>query len=144
MNLLKLLFGSILIYNTGLFIVKASLLYQYLRFFVERKWRRACHIVMAVVVVGGVAFLTASVCTCIPTQKFWNDAVPGTCVNKQSEYLPYLSNHAHCSVLWYSFSTFNLITDLACWLLPIPVLSKLKMPRKQKISLVLVFTLGGL
>lgn len=139
-----MLYASILVYNSGLFIVKASLLYQYLRFFVDLRWRRACHIIMGIVVVGGLAFLTASICTCIPVGKFWDDDIEGTCIDRQGEFYLRSLDDANCLVFWYSFASFNLVTDLACWLLPIPVLSKLKLPKKQKITLVFVFTLGGL
>lgn len=40
---------------------------------------------MAIVVVGGLSFMLSAVCTCIPVQKFWNDDIQGTCINKQSE-----------------------------------------------------------
>ena len=81
--MLKLLFASIIDYNLGLFIIKASLLYQYLRFFVQRQWRTACHIIMAIVISGGAAFILASIMTCNPVAKFWNDSLEGSCVNKQ-------------------------------------------------------------
>jgi hypothetical protein len=84
-RLLKLLYSSILVYNTGLAIVKASLLYQYLRFFVARKWRRACYGMFAIVVVGALAFLTTSACTCIPVSAFWDTDIRGSCINTQSK-----------------------------------------------------------
>jgi hypothetical protein len=84
-RLLQLLYSSILVYNTGLAIVKASLLYQYLRFFVERQWRRACYAMFAVVVVGALAFLITSACTCIPVAAFWNNNIQGHCINTQSK-----------------------------------------------------------
>ncbi|OCT47202.1 hypothetical protein CLCR_02622 [Cladophialophora carrionii] len=52
----------------------------------------------------------------------------------------------HCidmMAFWFSFSGFNIVTDVAVWVLPMPVLWKLQLPRKQKISLVAVFALGG-
>jgi hypothetical protein len=47
-------------------------------------------------------------------------------------------------VFWYAFSVFNLLSDLACLGLPMPVLVKLKLPKKQKVSLIFVFALGTL
>jgi hypothetical protein len=85
-RLLQLLYSSILVYNSGLMIVKASLLYQYLRFLVERKWRRACYITLAVTVTGSLSFLITSACTCIPVAAFWNDNIKGNCINTQGEY----------------------------------------------------------
>lgn len=80
-RLLQLLYSSIMVYNSGLFLVKASLLCQYLRFFVERSWRRACYVLMGIIVAGGVAFLTTSACTCVPVAGFWNGN--GKCINIQ-------------------------------------------------------------
>lgn len=46
--------------------------------------------------------------------------------------------------LWYTMASFQLATDIATLLLPIPVLIKLQIPRKQKFTLIFVFLLGGL
>ena len=129
-RLLQLLYISILVYNSSLAIVKASLLYQYLRFLVERKWRRACYITLGLVLAGSSSFLTAAACTCIPVAAFWRKDIHGTCIDT--------------GVFWYAFSVWNLISDFACLALPLPVLLKLKLPKKQKISLIFVFTLGAL
>lgn len=101
-RLLQLLYSSILVYNSGLAIVKASLLYQYLRFFVERRWRRACHIMFVIVVLGALSFLLTSACTCIPVAAFWNTEIEGRCINTQSE-----------SARQRSFST-NSVSLLVC------------------------------
>jgi hypothetical protein len=46
------------------------------------------------------------------------------------------------TALWYFYASFNLLTDILCWALPIPVLAKLILPRRQKYTLMFVFTLG--
>jgi hypothetical protein len=46
--------------------------------------------------------------------------------------------------LWFTFAATSIVTDLAIWLLPMPVLKSLQLPRKQKYSLMGVFALGGL
>jgi hypothetical protein len=129
-RLLQLLYASIFIYNTGLFTCKGSIVYQYLRFFVERTFRRLAWALIAVIVVGALTFLLGTALTCMPVDKFWYVEKPGGCINKQA--------------FWYSFSSFNLVTDFACLALPIPVLWKLQLPRRQKISLLFVFGLGAL
>ena len=129
-RLLQLLYASIFIYNMGLFICKVSILYQYLRFFVQKIYRRAAYGLIAIIIIGRLAFLLTNALTCLPVDKFWYTEKSGHCINK--------------TPFWYSFSAFQLVTDCAVWALPIPVLWKLQLPRKQKIGLVLVFTLGAL
>lgn len=38
----------------------------------------------------------------------------------------------------------NIVTDLAILIVPIPVLSKLQLPRKKKVGLILIFAAGSL
>ncbi|KIW24041.1 uncharacterized protein PV07_09780 [Cladophialophora immunda] len=129
-TLSKLLYASIIVYNLGLFLVKDSILYQYLRFFVERRYRLAAWILIVFICVAGVTFILTSCFSCWPVAYYWDKSIKG----------------GHCVDLmafWFSFSGFNIVTDLAVWVLPMPVLKSLQLPRKQKISLIAVFALGG-
>src|SRR5947209_5118912 len=116
----QLLYASIILYNFGLFLVKDSILYQYLRFFVDRRYRYGAWFLIGVIFVGGIAYILASCFACLPVPFFWDKTIQGGhCVNREA--------------LWFSFSGFNIITDFAIWVLPMPVLWKLQLPRKQKI-----------
>ncbi|KPI35770.1 uncharacterized protein AB675_11180 [Cyphellophora attinorum] len=127
--ILKMLYISVIVYNAGLILVKFSLLHQYLRFFVERKWRRADYTIMCIVIGGGISIIFTGIFTCNPIPRFWDRAgVEGVCINIQA--------------LWYFYASFNLLTDILCWALPIPVLAKLVLPSRQKYTLMFVFTLG--
>ncbi|KAJ9610699.1 hypothetical protein H2200_005476 [Cladophialophora chaetospira] len=129
-TMLKVLYASIIVYNLGLFLVKDSILYQYLRFFVERRYRRAAWFLIGFILVGGVAFILTGCFACSPIAFSWDKSIQGGhCINQEP--------------LWFSFSGFNILTDLAVWVLPMPVLWKLQLPRKQKLSLIGVFALGG-
>jgi hypothetical protein len=110
--------------------VKASLLFQYLRFFVHRKYRLAAWGMLGVIIIGGVILSALQMFQCRPVAYLWDKTLSGTCTKAQAE--------------WYTNAGFNLATDIACLALPIPVLLRLQLPKKQKISLVLVFLLGGL
>jgi hypothetical protein len=127
---LQLLYASIIVYNFALLVVKDSLLYQYLRFFVHRKYRIIAWCMMAFIMVGGIALILISCFSCHPVAYFWDKTVDGSCITRQP--------------LWYTMAGFQLSTDFATLALPIPVLLALQLPKKQKISLVLVFMLGGL
>ena len=79
---------------------------------------------------GGIILILILCFSCKPVAFFWDKSIDGTCMNTQP--------------LWYTTSGFQLATDFACLGLPIPVLMKLQLPRKQKISLIFIFILGGL
>ncbi|KAL6246787.1 hypothetical protein RBB50_006094 [Rhinocladiella similis] len=130
-TLSKLLYASIIVYNLALFLVKDSILYQYLRFFVQRGYRIAAWCLIGIIGVGGCAFILTSCFSCWPIAYYWDKTTikNGHCVDMLA--------------FWFSFSAFNIATDLAVWFLPMPVLKRLRLPRKQKISLIAVFALGG-
>lgn len=46
--------------------------------------------------------------------------------------------------IWFFNAAFNILTDIIILALPMPVLSSLRLPIKQKIGLMFVFALGGL
>ncbi|KEF61380.1 uncharacterized protein A1O9_02946 [Exophiala aquamarina CBS 119918] len=126
----KLLYASVIVYNLGLMFVKDSILYQYLRFFVARSYRRAAWGLIGIVTVGGIVMVVTSTVSCLPVPFYWDKTVEGGhCINLMA--------------FWFAFSAFNIVTDLAVWLLPMPVLKNLQLPRKQKYSLIGVFALGG-
>ncbi len=130
-RLAKLLYSSIIIYNLGLFAVKDSILCQYLRFFVETHYRRAAWFLIGFISVGGLAFILTSCFACRPVASFWDRSIEG----------------GRCIALmafWFCLAAFNILTDIAVWLLPMPVPKSLQLPKKQKISLIGVFALGGL
>lgn len=111
--------------------MKGSILYQYLRFFTERRYRYTAWFLIVFVFVGGTAFILANCFACKPVAFFWDKSIEGgRCFNREG--------------LWFSFSGFNILTDFLTWLLPMPVLWKLQLPKKQKMSLIGVFALGGL
>jgi len=127
----QLLYASIIVYNLGLMFVKDSILYQYLRFFVARTYRRAAWFLIGVITTGGVAMVVTSCVSCLPVPFYWDKTVKGgRCINLMA--------------FWFTFSGFNIVTDLSVWLLPMPVLKSLQLPRRQKYSLIGVFALGGL
>ncbi|KAK5193383.1 hypothetical protein LTR99_006935 [Exophiala xenobiotica] len=126
----QLLYASVIVYNIALFLVKISILYQYLRFFVQRSYRLTAWCLIGFIGFGGFAFILTTCFSCWPIKYYWNKSIKG----------------GHCVdmlAFWFSLSAFNITTDLAVWFLPMPVLKRLQLPRKQKISLIAVFALGG-
>jgi hypothetical protein len=71
----------------------------------------------------GVIFL------CQPISAYWNVKASGTCMNAEMHF--------------FSTAVVGIILDWAIWILPIPVVGRLRLPQKQKWGLMGVFGLGG-
>jgi len=79
-------------------------------------------------------WLVASVFTaCVPLEAFWN------------WWLVFV-RPVYCqpATLWWANAGLHIASDVMIFLLPLPMLSTLSLPRKQKIALVGVFALGFL
>lgn len=98
--------------------------------FPTRRMRIACNTMIAVLATYGTWTILSAWLNCIPVSKFWDDSVPGYCLNKEG--------------LWFSNAAMHILTDLVILVLPMPVLNSLQLPKRQKIALMGVFALGGL
>ncbi|KAI9771342.1 MAG: hypothetical protein M1840_002312 [Geoglossum simile] len=119
-------------YNPALMATKTSILIFYLKLSeIQKLFRWASIVTLVVVNVGGVVLTLLNIVQCRPVSVTFKDPSlqAGKCMDIVTLYL--------CS------SPLNIITDLAILFLPIPILTGLRLPRKQKNVLVLVFGLGG-
>jgi hypothetical protein len=124
---------GVLFYNLSLTFTKISILCLYKRIFTYSWVKRAIQVVLSAVLAIGV-WQIASVCTaCIPLEAFWN------------WYLVF-TTHVYCQPpnLWWANAGLHIFTDVTIVLLPMPVLSGLRLPRRQKFAVVCVFALGFL
>ncbi|KAK4142422.1 uncharacterized protein C8A04DRAFT_13223 [Dichotomopilus funicola] len=125
---MKCFYVSIIVYNVGMALTKISTLLLYKRIF--------NHTMMHKVVMYGLAFLVCWAITlcfllpmvCMPVAAFWDPSVKGFCLDN--------------GTIWYVMAGVNLVTDFTVFSLPIPVISSLQLPKKQKAMLLIVFTLG--
>lgn len=95
--------------------------------------KRAIRIVLFAVLAIGV-WLVASVCTaCIPLEAFW-------------KWWLVFVRPVYCQPpnLWWANAGMHITTDIVIVLLPMPVLSTLRLPRRQKMAVMGVFALGFL
>lgn len=147
------LYASVPTYQLGLTLTKISLLLQYWRVFVGTNIRRPI-IIMAVVTILygmrppptqhpllfpfhgpltklplGIWSICSTLFMCAPIAFFWNPALQGKCLNR----------HA----IWFSNAAMNILTDFVIFILPMPVLRELHLPRRQKCALIGVFALGA-
>ncbi|KAK4544171.1 hypothetical protein LTR36_004381 [Oleoguttula mirabilis] len=109
-------------------VTKLSILMQYLRIFSSRTTRSLCYLLLFFVVLATSWAFFRGTFLCIPMHKLWKPEVPGHCVDAEK--------------YWLSVAVVNTALDSLVLCLPIPAISSLHLPRKQKASLVLVFTLG--
>jgi len=65
---------------------------------------------------------------CLPFEKLWTPAIPGHCINIKA--------------FWTANPALNIVFDIVIFILPIPLLWGLKLPKRQRLGLVGVFALG--
>ena len=87
---------------------------------------------MLLVLIFGAATwgIFGNIFLCDPVRSYWDVTLSGTCMDKENHF--------------WSTSIIGIVLDFAIWLLPMPVVGKLKLPKRQKMGLLLVFGLGGL
>lgn len=97
----------------------------------ERLFRVLSYLTLAVVNAAGIALTFLNIFQCRPVSATFKDQIP---------------SGASCTdivTLYLSSAPVNIITDLAILFLPIPILTGMRLPRKQKIILVITFSFGA-
>lgn len=111
---------------------KTSILIFYLRLAKNTQviLRYASWVTLAVVNIAGIVLTFMNIFQCKPTEAAWNSSFVGktTCIPLLTEFI--------CA------APVNIVTDLAILALPIPVLTGMRLPSRQKTILVLTFALG--
>ncbi|SMR44732.1 unnamed protein product [Zymoseptoria tritici ST99CH_3D1] len=125
----KAFYASVILYNASLLMSKLSILLQYLRIFPQKGFRVVCYVVLGIVAAYATFAILTAIFACNPIRSFWDQSVQGTCLPR----FP----------IWFANSAFNIISDIAIALIPMPLLDKLGMPKNTKRALQLVFLLGG-
>ena len=111
--------------------IKASILVLYHRvFFVSRHFTKMLWAV-GIFVLGYSGVLGgASLIQCLPLGYIWDPSIKGYCLK-----IPLAAT---------ILAVFNVITDFIILFMPMPVLWKLQMERKEKLQIMGMFLLGGL
>ncbi|OAK95949.1 MFS monosaccharide transporter-like protein [Phaeosphaeriaceae sp. SRC1lsM3a] len=119
------------LYNPALMATKTSILVFYLSLSATHKvFRWATIATLVVVNCGGLALTILNIVQCRPVNAAWASPVPASasCTNIVTVYL--------------SSAPLNIITDLAIFFLPMPILTSMRLPKKQKVILVITFGFG--
>jgi hypothetical protein len=120
----------VVLYRASLVAVKICFLLHYLRIFPLPTVRKACFILLALIVVWGLLQLLIVIFQCRPVFGFWDKSIDSTCLPVAPQ--------------WYIHAAGNIVTDIAILVLPLPVLNTLTLPFREKILLLGVFCLGFL
>jgi len=123
--------AGVIVYNVGLVLTKDSILLQFLRFFLEPGYRGAAWALVALLSAYAIVVVLVNIFACTPIAFRWDkDISGGKCL--------------HLLAFWLGNASFNILTDIALCLLPIPALRSLHLPRRQKYWLLMVFALCAL
>ncbi|PGH02019.1 hypothetical protein AJ79_07757 [Helicocarpus griseus UAMH5409] len=125
---LKMFWGVQIAYKFTLNTCKMSILLLYRRIFVTKKFRIVVNIVFTFVFLYFIASVIANILECRPVARIWDKTVEGQCFN--------LTGH------WIANAVSTSSTDIATLILPMPVIHRLCLPRKQKYGLMCIFALG--
>ncbi|KAF4784118.1 hypothetical protein HER10_EVM0004408 [Colletotrichum scovillei] len=127
---MKCFWVSVLFYSLGHLSFKMAFLLQYYRVLVTHYMKKYYIAAMIFVGLWGLSVVIISFIWCIPLEGFWDHSVPAKCLPQQ--------------VLFYLFGACSIATDVLIFLLPLPALIQLKLPRTQKLYLLGIFSLGFL
>lgn len=121
---------SSIFYNACLGFIKISVLALYMRLG-DKNLRRVAIIMLGVIICQAGGNVFACIFQCTPVEAAYRidmDPEEMSCVNINAFYL------ANAAV--------NILTDIMTYTLPIPLVIKLKVPRRQKIGLGIILGLG--
>ena len=123
-------------YGFLIFFIKLSILLQYLRIFAPtRKGNMFLYVGVHVCIWTNLIFYLVEtvfhIVTCTPRERIWNPLITtGHCFNIDADY--------------QASGVFNVISDLAILILPMPCVWRLRMPLKKKILMTTIFATGVL
>lgn len=117
------------IYGMALLTIKMSVLCLYIRVLTYDYVRLAAKIMLGIVAVSHTWIIASILTGCIPLDTLWNRTKDA-------------NTYCHPGSVYWSHSGLNIGTDFLTALLPLAVLHKLHVPRRQKIALYCVFLLA--
>ena len=106
--------------------VKLALLFLYRRIFEHSSFLRIVNGMIVLIFVWAIVMTFMAIFNCKPISAFWT--TEGTCLNFKEFAIGY--------------AIVNIISDFAVWLMPIPRVWNIQLPKPQKIALSLIFALG--
>ncbi|RKK19856.1 hypothetical protein BFJ65_g6568 [Fusarium oxysporum f. sp. cepae] len=127
---MKAFYASVIVYNVAMCLVKIGILLQYRRVFAIPTLQALTFYGLVIMVAWTITIAFLNTLICVPVAKFWNSTLDGHCTDPLT--------------VWYVMAGFNLVTDITVFCMPLPVIGSLNLPRKQKIMLLAIFSIGFL
>ena len=125
-------YGAQITYKIAVALYKLSMLFLYLRIFTGSRFKVLTYTLIGIVTASGCAFVLVTIWQCKPIAAFWDKSL---LLNK--------NNHCFSSeAFWFSYSIVNIVLDFLVLLLPIHEIWKLQLPKRDKLALCAVFSLG--
>ncbi|RJE18980.1 hypothetical protein PHISCL_08688 [Aspergillus sclerotialis] len=126
----KVVLAAAVVYVPALAFAKVSMIVLYHRLMSRTTlYRWALYIISGIVCGYSISLVLALIFACNPVAKTWDVSITGgSCIDRNGVYI--------------ATAVFNIVTDLALIVLPVPVVITLQMPRIQKIGLLVLFTIG--
>ncbi|GAB1309882.1 Rhodopsin domain-containing protein [Madurella fahalii] len=121
---------GILFYNLSLCFSKVSILLLYIHLFSFKWARTAGQVLLVIVILSNIYMMLVTFTACIPLQSYWDFTLT--------------KRYCHSQSIWWSNTGLHMVTDFLIFLLPMPVVWSIKLPRRQKLILSCVFGFGFL
>ncbi|XHG09582.1 hypothetical protein AWENTII_012630 [Aspergillus wentii] len=125
---LKALWLTIPFYNLTLTLTKISMALLYRRLFPTTRYRIVTLAIIILITITGLWMTISAFVFCIPIAAFWDPNLGDNCLSER--------------VVWCLNASIQITTDLVIVVLPMPVITRLRLPKRQKWALVFVFGLG--
>ncbi|WWC88245.1 uncharacterized protein L201_003151 [Kwoniella dendrophila CBS 6074] len=120
-------------YNPATMTIKLAILLLYRRMSEVQPWfRYGTYATMLIVSLAGTVCTFIAIFQCRPVHAAWTTSQDG--------------EHGQCVdviALFLSSAPVNILTDLSILLLPLPILTSLRMEMRQKVALIATFCVGG-
>lgn len=141
---------GILFYLLSLCFSKVSILLLYIHLFAFKWARLAGQILLAIVIISNIYMLITTCTACIPLKSYWDFTMEKKYCHPQSIWWSNTGLHmgslppsARASLNNHiSKLTPQPVTDFLIFLIPMPVVWTIMLPKKQKLMLFGVFGLG--
>ncbi|EPS35235.1 hypothetical protein H072_11564 [Dactylellina haptotyla CBS 200.50] len=126
----KMAFCTQIFFVLSTTVTKISILYFYLRLSASPTFRLLVHGGIVFISLTGISFLFVVIFQCSPIRSYWDLTLPrARCIDESA------ANIANAVI--------NSLCDLYVFSLPIKDMLGLRLPLRQRISLVVLFSLGG-
>ncbi|KAI1415141.1 hypothetical protein F5Y13DRAFT_5933 [Hypoxylon sp. FL1857] len=112
-----------------------SIVSSYLRIWSGKRFKIFCHVLLAILCLFGLTLFFGGVFACVPIALSWTPPSPDSRSPNQCINLP---------LFMFITSTLNTAADLVIFAIPVPLVRKLQIAKKQQIALIGVFTIGAI